>query len=90
VARIGADEFGVILTECSSSVAHVINQKVDRINQKLQNQDNDLPCVSLSIGMAFSDSGFSDDLFHNADDALYKVKEHGRCGFCFYNPQLEN
>jgi diguanylate cyclase (GGDEF)-like protein len=90
VARIGGDEFGVILTECSSSVAHVINQKVDRINQKLQNQDNDLPCVSLSIGMAFSDSGFSDDLFHNADDALYKVKEHGRCGFCFYNPQLEN
>jgi diguanylate cyclase (GGDEF)-like protein len=90
VARIGGDEFGVILTECSSSVAHVINQKVDRINQQLQNQDNDLPCVSLSIGMAFSDNGFSDDLFHNADDALYKVKEHGRCGFCFYNPKLEN
>lgn len=40
--------------------------------------------VSLSVGGAFSQNGFSEDLYKHADLALYEVKEHGRCGCRFY------
>jgi len=39
----------------------------------------------LSIGAAFSaDSQQPEDLFRNADEALYNVKRKGRNGFAFY------
>ncbi len=85
VARIGGDEFAVIMTNCTEELRPVIQEKIDAMNQKLQNPDDGLPKVSLSIGIAFSDSGFPDDLYKKADSALYIVKENGRCGCHFYD-----
>lgn len=83
-ARIGGDEFSVIVTDFSEDMKSVILDKVGMINGILQNPDDGLPVVSLSVGAAFSEHGFTDELYKNADIALYEVKEHGRCSCRFY------
>lgn len=85
VARIGGDEFAVIMTSCTEELKPVIQGKIDAMNQALLNPTDGLPKVSLSIGIAFSESGFPDDLYRKADKALYIVKENGRCGCHFYD-----
>lgn len=85
VARIGGDEFAIIMTNCSRKLQQVIYNKISAINQCLQNPGEGLPKVSLSVGVAFSDRGFSEELYSQADKALYKVKENGRCDCGFYD-----
>lgn len=85
VARIGGDEFAVIMTSCTEELRPVIQGKIDAMNQALINPTDGLPKVSLSVGVAFSESGFPDDLYRKADKALYIVKENGRCGCHFYD-----
>ena len=84
VARIGGDEFAVIMTECTEDLKPVIQKKVESINKRLTHPDDGLPEVSLSIGIAFSPKGFPEELYSMADRALYIVKENGRCGCHFY------
>lgn len=83
-ARIGGDEFAVILVNVTPDMKEIVENKVKEINVKLQNPTDDLPRVSLSVGAAYSDRGFNDELYNQADQALYNVKEHGRCGCRFY------
>jgi len=87
VARIGGDEFAVIMTQTSEALKSVIRDKINAMNQTLMNPKDDLPEVSLSVGVAFSEQGFHDELYSEADHALYKVKEHGRCGCMFYEKE---
>ena len=83
-ARIGGDEFAVVVTDITSATQSVLARKIDKINETLQNPQDGLPKVSLSVGGAFSEHGFSDDLYNNADQALYQVKGNGRCGFMWH------
>lgn len=85
VARIGGDEFAVIMTNCTREMRMVIRSKVQSMNQFLQIPEDGLPPVSLSVGVAFSDKGFPEELYNQADRALYHVKENGRCGCQFYD-----
>lgn len=78
--RIGGDEFAVILTDMMRDMSPLLIQKVKEINDFLLHPDDGLPPVSLSVGGAFSENGFTDDLYQRADAALYQVKENGRCG----------
>lgn len=84
-ARIGGDEFAVILTNMAEDQRAVIERKVKEMNEFLTNPSDGLPQVSLSVGAAFSEMGFTEDLYKKADLALYEVKEHGRCGCRFYS-----
>lgn len=88
-ARIGRDEFAVVLTDMVPSLKSVIRNKVNAMNKMLQNPGDDLPSVTLSAGVAFSKEGFSDSLFKEADLALDYVKDHGRCGCNFYGDHEE-
>lgn len=83
-ARIGGDEFSVIVTDITIDLKSVIIKKVNAINTVLMNPIDDLAKTSLSVGVAFSERGFAEDLYRKADMALYDIKEHGRCGFRFY------
>ncbi len=83
-ARIGGDEFAVIVIDVNESEKDVIQRKMEKINRMLMNPADGLPPVSLSVGGAFSKRGFVDDLYACADRALYAVKENGRCGCRFY------
>lgn len=83
-ARIGGDEFAVIMTDVTADMQSVIEGKIYGMNHVLQNPTDGLPKISLSVGAAFSDNGFTDELYALTDSALYQVKEHGRCGCRFY------
>lgn len=85
VLRIGGDEFAVIMEENHAGRTEIIRDKIDRINWALQHPQGDLPKFSLSVGVAFSEEGYEDELFRQADQALYKTKENGRCGCTFYD-----
>jgi diguanylate cyclase (GGDEF)-like protein len=78
--RLGGDEFAVILMDMTPDQMPVIEDRVCHMNFFLQNPPDDLPKVSLSVGVAFSPHGLPECLYGRADQALYRVKEHGRCG----------
>lgn len=84
-ARIGGDEFAVIMTDITSDLKAVIIHKLHMIIETLQNPEEGIPKVTLSIGVAFSTQGMSVDLYKETDRALYYVKEHGRNGYKFYD-----
>ncbi len=83
-ARIGGDEFAVIMVNAMSDMKSVVVSKINALNDKLLHPDDGLPKVSLSVGAAYSEHGFTDELYNQADKALYVVKEHGRCDCRFY------
>ena len=86
VCRIGGDEFAVIMVDMSRELYYTITNKIAEINDLLAVPEDDLPAVSLSAGVAFSDeNGFCGSLFRAADSALYTAKAHGRCG-CSVSP----
>ena len=85
VFRLGGDEFVVIMSNVDSSMRDQIRRKVDQANVMLQKPKDDLPPTSLSVGVAFADRENPEgDIFKDADTALYRVKEAGRCGCYIY------
>lgn len=87
VLRIGGDEFAVIMEKVQQDKPQIISDKIDKINWILQHPQGDLPKYSISVGIAFSTEGYNDELFRQADEALYHTKENGRCGYTFYQPK---
>ena len=85
LCRIGGDEFAVVMTRVNSSMSNLVVNKIKKANDLLQHPKDDLPPVSLSVGVAFSDrKNPQGDIFTDADSALYKVKEAGRAGCQVY------
>lgn len=87
IIRYGGDEFCVIMTELDiEGHRGIIERKLNYINEILQNPtEENIPKLSISVGVAFSKSGFNNVLFELADGALYKTKENGRGSFTFAN-----
>ena len=85
ICRIGGDEFAVIMVHADHTLKELISGKLTRAAARLAAGEDNLPPVTLSIGVAFSDrENPQGDLYHDADLALYRVKERGRNGFDFY------
>lgn len=88
VCRIGGDEFAIFMFNITKDLRMLIENKVTMINETLSDTTDDtLPSVTLSVGVAFGN--FAQDvseMIEQADMALYKVKERGRRGCCFYSP----
>ncbi len=83
VFRLGGDEFVVIMTNVNSSFGDQVKARIEQANVMLQKPTDDLPPTSLSVGAAFGDRENPEgDIFKDADTALYRMKEAGRCG-CF-------
>lgn len=85
--RVGGDEFAVVFQSGDAEMVGIIKEKITSINDALLHPTDDIPPVSLSVGGAISKTGFAEDLYQQADEALYKVKEAGRRGCRFYNEQ---
>lgn len=87
VCRIGGDEFAVIMVHTDSSFKALVQRKVKEMAAMLRDTSDGLPLLTLSVGVAFSDTKEPDhDLYKDADAALYIVKEHGHDGVVFYTP----
>ena len=85
IFRLGGDEFVVLMTRVNSSMQQLVKDKIARANHTLQHPKDDLPPVSLSVGVAFSDrENPQGDIYKDADTALYRVKEAGRNGCAIY------
>ncbi len=91
VARIGGDEFAILLKGVCSR--EFLKKKAESICHAFQEKINaEYPCgISSSIGIAiYPDDGQTNlELLRKADMALYEVKEHGKNGYAFYTPQME-
>lgn len=80
VARIGGDEFAVLLEGPARAALSTVLDQVERsANATYQHMDRSLP-LSLSAGYASWESGLGDPqaLYKNADLALYRAKADGR------------
>lgn len=85
VCRIGGDEFAIVMVEMTSDLRYTIQEKIDAVNQQLDKSDDQLPKVSLSVGVAFSDREHPiGTIFEDADKALYVRKYNGKAGCSFY------
>ena len=90
VARMGGDEFVVLLPDLRSAAdAHEICQKIlASVAQPIHVGRHDI-IVTASVGIGlFPDCGDIDALFKNADLAMYNVKARGRNGSEVYTPEL--
>jgi diguanylate cyclase (GGDEF)-like protein len=91
VARIGGDEFIVLLPDLHSrDEAQAIAAKiVAAISVPFQIVSGQAPLpVTVSVGVCtYPDAGLDmDDLLQHVDAAMYCVKAHGRNGFQVYRP----
>ncbi|RST71838.1 bifunctional diguanylate cyclase/phosphodiesterase [Siminovitchia acidinfaciens] len=92
VARIGGDEFTVLLDKVNDETD--VKSLVERI-QKSFEEPVHIPgkeiFLSCSIGIAlYPDHGRSaDEILKRADTALYTVKERGRSGYALFNNEME-
>lgn len=85
VCRLGGDEFVVVMTRADSSMSRLVMDKIAAANSILLHPEDGLPETSLSVGVAFSDrKDPAGNIFKDADTALYKVKQQGRCGCVVY------
>lgn len=85
VCRIGGDEFAIIMVEMTSEFSYTITEKITEINRQLAIAEGNIPAVSISVGVAFTDrKNPGKSQFTDADSALYYTKEHGKKGCSFY------
>lgn len=85
VIRYGDDEFAVLMIGIRYSNKSVISGKIDHINQVMMHPEDseDLPPLSVSAGVAFSERGYSEDMAQKAAVAVVFTKEHGKCGYTY-------
>lgn len=92
-ARLGGDEFAVILFRAGSSadVAAVAARLLAALREPFPIETRQVT-ISASIGAALCPQHAVDgeELLEKADQALYRVKEGGRDGFCLFGQQPLN
>lgn len=92
VARMGGDEFMVIVTELPqvADLAVVLNKLLTVLGAVFQ-LELDQVFISASIGVTVypSDAQEIEDLLKNADQALYVAKGAGRNRYSFFTPALQ-
>lgn len=87
VARIGGDEFVVVLHEPTSDlyITDVVHRILGAIGRRLSIREHVL-YLNCSIGIALypKDGQTPADLMMHADTAMYRAKEKHKGGFCYY------
>ena len=78
VARVGGDEFAILLPETGAEAGQFVLYKVQRVLLDLVNQNN-WP-VSFSIGAAtfVAEPESLDEMIQSADDLMYTAKRNGK------------
>ena len=88
VARLGGEEFGVLLPRCSFAQAHAAAERLRQAVERLAVPHGGLPSqpwVTVSLGLALAAPSADGDparLVDRADIALYQAKRDGRNRVC--------
>ena len=84
IFRPAGDEFILLMNKVNPIHRELIQQKIARINNELQNPRENFPACSISVGVAFGDPELTlKDMMQLADDAMYCVKYSTKCGVAF-------
>lgn len=97
VARLGGDEFVILVMKghtYSQKLNHestVVAQKLISIMKKPIILQGHLHHMTISIGITTfeNEKSSSDELLRQADTAMYRAKDTGKNGFCFFNSQMQ-
>ncbi len=91
VARIGGDEFSILLTDilCPEDAIEIVRKILVALRDKCVIGGREFH-ITTSIGISIypDDSDDIDTLFRYADIALYRAKDQGRNTFAFYDPDI--
>ncbi len=92
VARLGGDEFMIILPQVPDAAQ--IDQIAGKILRRLAEPFQlgfETTYVSASIGVTLypNDAGDIENLFKNADQAMYAAKNQGRNRYSYFTPALQ-
>jgi len=92
IARIGGDEFTVILTNVQNtrSITAIADKLLESLAEPIIVNNRPM-YVSCSIGIAVAETDGSDtkQLLKQADAALYKAKDAGKNQYKFYTAELD-
>ncbi len=81
-ARIGGDEFIILLPHTNLEQAHIVAERIRKAVKEciVMSDDNKPVAMTLSIGVAMIDPGISSvtDMISLVDKALYSAKQKGR------------
>jgi diguanylate cyclase (GGDEF)-like protein len=91
VARVGGDEFLLLLTNVVSeeSVAHVATRLITGLSQAYTVDGREV-IISCSVGIALYPDGCAHGkLIARADAAMYAAKRSGGSTHCFYSPAMD-
>ena len=85
ICRLKADEFVIIMTRMTAPMHPYVYEKISQVNAVLQQPQDELPPLSLSVGVAFSDRENPEgDIFQDADSALMRMKKMRNTGCSVY------
>jgi diguanylate cyclase (GGDEF)-like protein len=93
IARLGGDEFVLLVEELGDPAALTeIARKLLAAVADLGSIDGQDLNISLSIGICAypADGRDAKTLLAGADIAMYRAKERGRNGYCFYSAELQS
>jgi diguanylate cyclase (GGDEF)-like protein len=91
IARIGGDEFAILLPEIShvQDAVDVAERALDSLRQPLSIEQRELhTTTSMGIAVYPDDAEEADTLFRNAAIAMYRAKERGRDTYQLYTPAM--
>ncbi|MCB1875384.1 MAG: EAL domain-containing protein [Chromatiales bacterium] len=92
VARLGADEFAIILTDVESEkTAATVSDHLIRELSRAFSLETQQAFIGASIGISLypADSDDPATLIRFADLALHRAKAAGRGVYCFYHPETD-
>lgn len=91
LARMGGDEFVLILSECEDDGALVVSERImEVLSSPIDIGLQDLHITSsMGISICPRDGMDANELLRRADVALYWVKEHGRNGYKFFHSGMD-
>ncbi|MBV6340434.1 EAL domain-containing protein [Candidatus Magnetobacterium casense] len=91
VARMGGDEFAIIINNVSNSVSvtNVAKKIIRALSEPFYINDHECSIgVSIGISIFPTDSDNTVTLLKYADIAMYQVKTHGKNDYRFYCPSM--
>ncbi|PZQ11595.1 MAG: PAS domain S-box protein [Ancylobacter novellus] len=89
-ARLGGDEFAIILPDVANAneAGEVAQRVIDTIGQPID-IDGQSAIVGVSVGVALGMGDPADQIFRNADLALYDAKAEGRSAYRHFEAGMD-